>query len=569
MRMSKESSRERIKVAVRVRPLPNGIDLNSESSAIRVEGNVVSASDEKRFTFDQCFDQSSLQKEIFLKSCTDIVDSVLQGYNGTIFAYGQTGSGKTFTMQGLLQQEESLGVMPRCFRKIFETISSSKDKNVTYLIRASFVEIYNEELRDLLSEQRQNGASPNELELKDRDGAISVVGLSEVVVHSYDELTTLLQKGQANRATGATAMNDVSSRSHAVFQVFVEQCQRSQNGVANVKVGKLSLVDLAGSERQSKTQSTGIRFTEATKINLSLTALAHVMSSIVSGAPHIPYRDSKLTRLLQDALGGNSKTLMIATISPDQSNLSETLNTLRYAWRAKQIKNKPLVNDKPQNAMVLQVQNQIQQIQSDMNGSIEAEISTLEQAQLDQLNKQLQEIQSDISMTEIEKQRLTMAVEQKRDILTQERTQRQSMELELQNLQSKIIVGGKNLVEESRRLDDKLLKEKANVQAAKRDEKQAILDLEQLLANGLQIKRTYASTVDQIKDQEKQIQSLQKLIKTEQIELDEIIGNLSLETEELEVEQKDLNKQCKLKLLILQYYLPEDLFSVIIRTLNI
>ncbi|KAI3647239.1 hypothetical protein MP228_007460 [Amoeboaphelidium protococcarum] len=569
--MSKESFRERIKVAVRVRPLPKGIDLHSESSAIRVEDNVVvSTSDEKRFQFDQCYDQFSQQKEIFLKSCTDIVDSVLQGYNGTIFAYGQTGSGKTFTMQGQLQHEGSLGVMPRCFRRIFETISSSKDRNVTYLIRASFVEIYNEELRDLLSDQRQNGAYVDKLELKDRDGAISVVGLSEVVVQSYDELTALLQKGQANRATGATAMNDVSSRSHAVFQVFVEQCQRSQNGgVANVKVGKLSLVDLAGSERQSKTQSTGIRFAEATKINLSLTALAHVMSSIVSGAPHIPYRDSKLTRLLQDALGGNSKTLMIATISPDQSSLSETLNTLRYAWRAKQIKNKPLVNDKPQNAMVLQVQNQIQQIQSDMDSSNEAELSALEQSQLDQLNEQLREIQSDISMNEIEKQRLIQAVEQKRDILTKERTQRLSMERELQNLQSKIVVGGKNLVEESRRLDDELLKEKANVQAAKREEEQAVLDLEQLLANGHQMKRTYASILDQIKDQEKQIQSLQKLIKTEQVELDEIMGNVQLEIEELEVEQKDLNKQCKLKLLILQYYLPKDLFSVIIRSLNI
>lgn len=216
---------------------------------------------------------------------------------------------QTHTMEGLNDPPELRGIIPNTFEHIFDYIAlnGSKDK---YLVRASYFEIYNEEIRDLLSCKPQNS-----LELREStDTGVYVKDLTSIVVKSVDEIDQVLQKGKKNRSVGATLMNAGSSRSHSVFSIVVECCTSDEQGVRDhIRVGKLNLVDLAGSERQSKTGATGDRLKEATKINLSLSALGNVISALVDGTSHhIPYRDSKLTRILQDSLGGNTKTVMCA-----------------------------------------------------------------------------------------------------------------------------------------------------------------------------------------------------------------------------------------------------------------
>jgi hypothetical protein len=245
-------------------------------------------------------------------------------------------------MEGVSDKPELRGIIPNAFEHIFSHIKHAPE-SVKFLVRASYMEIYNEDIRDLLNPKA------NRLELKERaDTGVYVKDLSSFVIKDVAEMNRLMDAGHKNRSVGATLMNERSSRSHSIFTITVEASETGPDGQDHIRVGKLNLVDLAGSERQSKTGATGDRLKEATKINLSLSALGNVISALVDGkSSHIPYRDSKLTRLLQDSLGGNSKTLMIATVSPASYNYEETLSTLRYANRAKNIKNKPKINEDP------------------------------------------------------------------------------------------------------------------------------------------------------------------------------------------------------------------------------
>lgn len=232
----------------------------------------------------------------------------------TIFAYGQTGAGKTHTMEGVTDDPDLRGIIPNAFQHIFDHVAleSSNDK---YLVRASYFEIYNEEIRDLLSPSSSRGKqSSGGLELKESvDTGVYVKGLTSKAVKSFDEIQSIMQAGNKNRSVGATKMNQTSSRSHSVFTIVVECCSNDERGEDHIRVGKLNLVDLAGSERQGKTGATGERLKEATKINLSLSALGNVISALVNeSSQYIPYRDSKLTRILADSLGGNTKTVMCA-----------------------------------------------------------------------------------------------------------------------------------------------------------------------------------------------------------------------------------------------------------------
>ena len=231
----------------------------------------------------------------------------------------------------------------------------------TFLVRASFLEIYNENVRDLLAKDQTKTCALKETPEK----GVYVDGLTTFVVKSAEEMREVLEVGKKNRSVGATLMNADSSRSHSIFTVTVETSETtlgepSHSGEARIRVGKLNLVDLAGSERQSKTQASGDRLKEATKINLSLSALGNVISALVDGkSQHIPYRDSKLTRLLQDSLGGNTKTVMIANVGPADYNFDETMSTLRYANRATNIKNKPKINEDAKDAMRREFQEEI------------------------------------------------------------------------------------------------------------------------------------------------------------------------------------------------------------------
>ena len=234
-------------------------------------------------------------------------------------------------------------------------------------MRASFLEIYNENVRDLLAKDQTKTC-----ELKETsDKGVYVAGLTTFVVKSPAEMNNILQVGKKNRSVGATLMNADSSRSHSIFTVTVETSRVRQGdppgAEPHITVGKLNLVDLAGSERQSKTHAIGDRLKEATKINLSLSALGNVISALVDGkSTHIPYRDSKLTRLLQDSLGGNTKTVMIANVGPADYNFDETMSTLRYANRAKNIKNKPKINEDPKDAMLREFQEEIKRLREQL-----------------------------------------------------------------------------------------------------------------------------------------------------------------------------------------------------------
>lgn len=360
------SSREAVKVIVRCRPL-NSTELKDKRKPIvtidtgvgTIELAKPGTDDVKRFTFDSIYDETSTQREVYEDTGVALVESVLEGYNGTMFAYGQTGCGKTHTMQGKPSPPELRGIIPNSFEHVFDHIRLLKDKEA--LVRASYLELYNEEIRDLL------GADPKaKLELKETpDKGVFVKDLRSVVVDSVEAIDALMTQGNAVRTTGATAMNAESSRSHSIFTIVIEMSGKREDGTEHVTAGKLNLVDLAGSERQSKTHATGARLKEGIKINLSLTALGNVISALVEGkSKHIPYRDSKLTRLLQDSLGGNTKTVMMAAIGPADYNFDETLSTLRYANRAKNIKNKPVINEDPKDAMLREYKDEIDRLKA-------------------------------------------------------------------------------------------------------------------------------------------------------------------------------------------------------------
>eukprot|EP01034_Spumella_vulgaris_P021570 gene21570-27608_t len=250
------------------------------------------------------------------------------------------------------------GVIPNSFAHIFQSVKASKD--VEFLIRCSYLELYNEEIKDLLC----NPKAAVKCELKeDVKKGIFIKGLTDVVVENEDDLNRMLDKGLTQRTTASTNMNAESSRSHSIFTVIVEMSTKDADGKEMLRVGKLNLVDLAGSERQNKTGAVGAVLKEGIKINMSLTALGNVIQALSEGsARHIPYRDSKLTRLLQDSLGGNTKTMMIAAISPADYNYDETMSTLRYANRAKNIKNKPKINEDPKDAVIREYKDEIEKL---------------------------------------------------------------------------------------------------------------------------------------------------------------------------------------------------------------
>ena len=293
-------------------------------------------SDVESFTFDRVFPPSSTQEEVYEFIGKKTIEDVLLGYNGTIFAYGQTGSGKTHTMLGDVYHEQMQGIIPRAAAQIFDTIESDEHE-IEFVLKCSLLEIYKESLRDLLEIESVN------LQIKEcpRRG-IYVKGLTEVCITTEQEFIDLLCLGQKLRTVATTKLNSSSSRSHFIF--ILEVLQKLPND--SEKKGILNLVDLAGSEKVSHSGVTGNNLEEAKKINLSLSALGKVIQSLICNNEHIPYRDSKLTRLLQESLGGNFKTTLLVTCSPAARSQSETLDSLRFAVRAKAIKNKARINVK-------------------------------------------------------------------------------------------------------------------------------------------------------------------------------------------------------------------------------
>ncbi|KAM3067734.1 Kinesin heavy chain [Clarireedia jacksonii] len=330
-----------IKVVARFRPQNRIENEQGGLPIVRFESDDTCAIDSNgssgSFTFDRVFDMSSGQKDVFDFSIKPTVDDILNGYNGTVFAYGQTGAGKSYTMMGTnLDNDDGRGVIPRIVEQIFASILSSPG-TIEYTVRVSYMEIYMERIRDLLQPQNDNLPVHEE-----KNRGVYVKGLLEVYVSSVQEVYEVMKRGGDARAVSSTNMNAESSRSHSIFVITITQ-KNVETGSA--KSGQLFLVDLAGSEKVGKTGASGQTLEEAKKINKSLSALGMVINNLTDGkSSHIPYRDSKLTRILQESLGGNSRTTLIINCSPSSYNAEETLGTLRFGMRAKAIKNKAKVN---------------------------------------------------------------------------------------------------------------------------------------------------------------------------------------------------------------------------------
>ncbi|XP_071657990.1 kinesin-like protein KIF27 isoform X2 [Patagioenas fasciata] len=351
-----------VKVAVRIRPLLSKEVLHNHQVCVRLVPNTqqIIIGKDRVFTFDFVFGKNSTQEEVYTVCIKPLVVSLTEGYNATVFAYGQTGSGKTYTIGGghiASIAEDEKGIIPRAIQELFQHIS--ENCKIDFHVKVSYIEVYKEELRDLLELE----TSVKELHIReDEKGNTVIVGAKEFQVECADEVISLLESGNAARHTGTTQMNEHSSRSHAVFTISICQKQfaesRTNTGAAQdsswksaqMISSKFHFVDLAGSERVTKTGNTGERFKESIQINSGLLALGNVISAL--GDPkrksvHIPYRDAKITRILKDSLGGNAKTVMITCISPSSSDFDESLNSLKYANRARNIRNKPVVNYNP------------------------------------------------------------------------------------------------------------------------------------------------------------------------------------------------------------------------------
>lgn len=386
-----------IKVVVRVRPL-NGREIQRNARCVvqmkenqtvlipppdaeerlRKSGLKGSADGHKTFAYDKSYwsydrkdPHFAGQDDLFTDLGKPLLDNAFQGYNNCIFAYGQTGSGKSYSMMGY---GEEAGVIPRICQSMFERINEyqEKDVNLKYTVEVSYLEIYNERVRDLL-----NPANKGNLKVREHPSTGSYVeDLAKLAVRSFEEIGHLMDEGNKARTVAATSMNETSSRSHAVFTLTVTQKRHDvETQMAGEKVAKISLVDLAGSERATSTGATGARLKEGAEINRSLSTLGRVIAALADlstgkkkNMSMVPYRDSVLTWLLKDSLGGNSMTAMIAAISPADINFEETLSTLRYADSAKRIKNHAVVNEDPNARMIRELKEELAQLRSKLSG---------------------------------------------------------------------------------------------------------------------------------------------------------------------------------------------------------
>ncbi|XP_057610654.1 kinesin heavy chain [Chionomys nivalis] len=326
-----------IKVMCRFRPLNEAEILRGDKFIPKFKGDeTVVIGQGKPYVFDRVLPPNTTQEQVYSACAKQIVKDVLEGYNGTIFAYGQTSSGKTHTMEGKLHDPQLMGIIPRIAHDIFDHIYSM-DENLEFHIKVSYFEIYLDKIRDLLDVSKTNLAVH-----EDKNRVPYVKGCTERFVSSPEEVMDVIDEGKANRHVAVTNMNEHSSRSHSIFLINIKQ----ENVETEKKLsGKLYLVDLAGSEKVSKTGAEGAVLDEAKNINKSLSALGNVISALAEGTKtHVPYRDSKMTRILQDSLGGNCRTTIVICCSPSVFNEAETKSTLMFGQRAKTIKNTVSVN---------------------------------------------------------------------------------------------------------------------------------------------------------------------------------------------------------------------------------
>ena len=619
--MVEAKNSECVKVVVRCRPLSTKETQNKRKKIVQVDGKSGQITikgtkkDQKKeivktFTFDQVYDENSTQREIYENTAKPIVQSSLDGYNGTIFAYGQTGTGKSHTMEGKDDPPDLRGIIPNSCCHMFDELAKS-GSTTEFLVRSSYIEIYNEEIRDLLSKNPQN-----KLELKENpEKGVYVKGLTAFVVKGVKEILNVITVGKRNRTVGETLMNQDSSRSHAIFMITIESStittpqgqaspgMENKESASTIRVGKLNLVDLAGSERQSKTGATGDRLKEATKINLSLSALGNVISALVDGkGGHIPYRDSKLTRMLQDSLGGNTKTLMIANVGPADMNFDETLSTLRYANRAKNIKNKPKINEDPKDAMLREFQEEIARLKAQLSGKgiaapgaspggatgspnlaelkermraqmresmkteLAEDIAAKARKELEAKAKQeLADLSESKAQTEEEKAKIQRQLQQQQqelqayaEDLHKEERDREDMERRLKAMESKVIHGDVNLVEKQEELEKVMSEQKQEYAKQIQQETEQQRRINELEDMQKSIDEQYASVQEELEVKGRKIKRLVTMYRQIKDELDDLQEEVQQEREDLLDNIRVLTQQLKLKDLTIASYIPPE-----------
>ncbi|CAE7232190.1 unnamed protein product [Rhizoctonia solani] len=363
---------------------PRSEEITIETALPQSTFGVYTPAPTRTYPFDRVFGPEADQALVYHDIVAPVLEEVLNGYNCTVFAYGQTGTGKTYTMQGDLSPtltgnpSADAGIVPRTLHKLFLHLENSTSD---YSVKVSFVELYNEELRDLLaSEFREPSANAQPMGIASGSGTTGlkifddaakkgtfIQGLEEAHVQDAQHAIEILRKGSERRQIAATKFNDHSSRSHSIFTLTVHTKETSSDGNDLIKTGKLNLVDLAGSENIGRSGAENKRAREAGMINQSLLTLNRVITALVEKSAHVPYRESKLTRLLQDSLGGRTKTCIIATVSPARCNMEETLSTLDYAFQAKAIRNRPELNSRvTRNALLKEHASEIARLKADL-----------------------------------------------------------------------------------------------------------------------------------------------------------------------------------------------------------
>ncbi|KAM6299768.1 kinesin-like protein KIF3A [Aegotheles albertisi] len=620
-KLDRPESCDNVKVVVRCRPLNErekatgykmAVNVDEMRGTITVHKTDSSNEPPKTFTFDTVFGPESKQLDVYNLTARPIIDSVLEGYNGTIFAYGQTGTGKTFTMEGVRAVPELRGIIPNSFAHIFGHIAKAEG-DTRFLVRVSYLEIYNEEVRDLLGKDQTQ-----RLEVKERpDVGVYIKDLSAYVVNNADDMDRIMTLGHKNRSVGATNMNEHSSRSHAIFTITIECSEKGVDGNMHVRMGKLHLVDLAGSERQAKTGATGQRLKEATKINLSLSTLGNVISALVDGkSTHVPYRNSKLTRLLQDSLGGNSKTMMCANIGPADYNYDETISTLRYANRAKNIKNKARINEDPKDALLRQFQKEIEELKkkleegeeisgsessdseeededddgeigedgekrkkrrgSSSSSSSDSTCSVIEkpldksftskkkvspdkmiemQAKIEEERKALE---TKLDMEEEERNKARAELEKREKDLLKAQQEHQSLLEKLSALEKKVIVGGVDLLAKAEEQEKLLEESNMELEERRKRAEQLRKELEEKEQERLDIEEKYTSLQEEAQGKTKKLKKVWTMLMAAKSEMADLQQEHQREIEGLLENIRQLSRELRLQMLIIDNFIPQD-----------
>uniref|UniRef100_H3CU70 Kinesin-like protein n=1 Tax=Tetraodon nigroviridis TaxID=99883 RepID=H3CU70_TETNG len=592
----KQEVSDNVKVVVRCRPLNQKEVLMGFKQSVVVDeirGTVTVNKLEnpqeppKTFTFDTVFGPDSKQLDVYNLTARPIIESVLEGYNGTIFAYGQTGTGKTFTMEGVRAVPELRGIIPNSFAHIFGHIAKAEgDKR--FLVTVSYLEIYNEEVRNLLGKDQNQ-----RLEVKERpDVGVYIKDLPGYVVYNADDMDRFMTLGNKNRSVGATNMNEHSSRSHAIFTITIECSEKGVDGNQVMRMGKLHLVDLAGSERQGKTGATGQRLKEATKINLSLSTLGNVISALVDGkSTHVPYRNSKLTRLLQDSLGGNSKTMMCANIGPADYNYDETISTLRYANRAKNIKNKARINEDPKDALLRKFQKEIEELkkklmegedwlvcifyssdefdESEDEGAeageghrrrgtrrkISADKMMEMQAKIDEERKALE---AKLDMEEEEKNKAKAELEKRENDLLKAQQEHQLLLEKLSALEKKVIVGGVDLLAKAEEQERLLQESNKELEERRQRAEQLRKELAEKEQERLDIEEKYTSLQEEAQGKTKKLKKVWTMLMAAKSEMADLQQENHREIEDLLENIRQLSRELRLQMLIIDSFIPQE-----------